>query len=361
MMYHQAPAKQRWTARVPPCLVHAIPLAIALAALFLATGLFEPYRTFQLATACALYCAVAGLSVLTGLTGQVSLGHGALMAVGGYAAALMMQELVGKGTLPALVAGLLAATMTATVAGWALGLGAARLEGPYLAGVTLALVVAVPAVVTIFGETFHGENGLALPALPVPDPVAGSVALERWQTMVALACAFLVTLLLVNLSRSHVGRAWRAGRDNAVATSLAGVDVGRMRVVAFTVSAGCAGLGGGVLAFLNGQVSPGAFGLALSIQLLTAMVLGGLGSLTGAAMGSVLIVWLPDYLSTTIAGWSLEPATAQRVEGNLPLALYGAVLILVMLLAPHGLTGMLARAGRWLVGSVTTARRGTAG
>ncbi len=110
------------------------------------------------------------------------------------------------------------------------------------------------------------------------------------------ASALVAMVLLANLVRSRIGRSWRAVRDDEVAAALAGINVARMQILAFIVSAACAGLGGVLLAVVVGTVSPSLFTLSLSIQLLTAAVLGGLGSLSGAIWGGILLVIVPTYL-----------------------------------------------------------------
>jgi branched-chain amino acid transport system permease protein len=111
-------------------------------------------------------------------------------------------------------------------------------------------------------------------------------------------------------------------------------------VLAFVVSAGCAGLGGGLLAILAQSVSPSAFSLTLSLFLLMAVVIGGLGSLAGAVWGAILLVLLPDLLASATSTLHLSPAAAQRLTGNLPLAVFGLTLIVVMIGAPSGIQGL---------------------
>jgi hypothetical protein len=136
-----------------------------------------------------------------------------------------------------------------------------------------------------------------------------------------------------------------------VAARLAGIGLARTQVAAFVVSAACAGLGGGLLAFLTQSASPSAFSLTLSLSLLVAIVIGGLGSLTGAAWGAALLVLLPYGTNKITEGLQLSPATAQRLHGNLPLAIFGLALIIVTLAAPGGIQGSVRRvarrAGEW--------------
>jgi branched-chain amino acid transport system permease protein len=295
--------------------------------------------------------AVAGLTVLVGLNGQLSLGHGALMAVGGYTVAELTRH---AGSAPLWLDLLAAVALTAAV-GAVTGVAAARLRGPYLAGATLALAVGVPDLAR---QYLGGDSGIVLPLTTSPAALP-DLAPERWQAWFCWLAALITLVLLANLVRSRLGRQWRAARDDEVAAALAGIRVARVQVLAFVVSAGCAGLAGGLLAVVVGSAGPGSFSLTLSVGLLAAAILGGLGSLTGALWGAVLLVYLP-FWSTDAADRFALP---DRVANNLPLALYGAVLIAVMLLAPAGIQGTLRRlAGRAAARrTYRPARRGTAG
>jgi branched-chain amino acid transport system permease protein len=326
--------------------------ALCAVALLIATTLLDPFRDYQLATAAAYLCAAAGLTVLTGLNGQLSLGHGALMAVGAYTVAMLQNQFGGPqstlvGAQWTLLVSLAGGVAAAALAGAVIGVAAARLRGPYLAGLTLVVAVAVPAVATIFGGVFHGDQGLPVYLPPAPAALGADFPNERWQAWLALAAAALTMLLLANLSAGRFGRTLRAVRDDEVAALLAGVAVARTQVLAFVVSAACAGLGGGMFAVLAQNASPGAFSLTLSLNLLLAIVVGGLGSLAGAVWGSLLLVLLPWLTDTLTRSLALPAGVAQRLAGNLPLALFGLLLIVVMMAAPGGVQGLLNRAGRW--------------
>ena len=306
------------------------------------TYALPPFRNYQLATVGAYLCVTAGLTVLTGLNGQLSLGHGALMATGAYTVALTQERLAGKGQWTLLVA-VLAAVGVATVAGAVVGLAAARLRGPYLAGLTLAVAVLVPAITSTFDRTFNSDQGLSVYVDPPPLALGATFPYERWQAWLAWAGALLTMLLLATLVRGRFGRALRAVRDDEAAARIAGVNVARTQVLAFVVSAACAGLGGALFAVLSQSVSPGAFPLSLSLFLVMAIVIGGLGSLAGAVWGAVLLVALPALTHSATDSLPVSPAVAQRLEGNLPLALFGVTLVVVMLAAPGGIASLRPR------------------
>jgi branched-chain amino acid transport system permease protein len=298
--------------------------------LWLLSDLLGAYDDLQLANGAYYFAVLAGLTMLVGLSGQISLGHGALMAVGAYTVAL----LIGNehwALVPALVA---SAVVTALV-GIPVGATASRLRGPYLAGATLAFAIGLPALADKFPATFGGENGLIInPPIP-PTWLGASFPLERWEAWIACAGALIVLFVLYNLIHSGLGRTLRAVRDDEIAASLCGLRVGRTQTLAFIVSAGCAGLGGGLLAVVLQLADPGAFPLQLSLALLTGVVLGGLGSLAGAIWGAAVLVLLPSWTNDLAHSFSLST----NVSANLPLAIYGLVLIGAMLAWPSGIQG----------------------
>jgi branched-chain amino acid transport system permease protein len=310
--------------RVSPLLVVGVGAVLVV----VLTYVLPPFRNYQLATIGAYLCVTAGLTVLTGLNGQLSLGHGALMATGAYTFALMQNRF----TL--LIAGIVAAVVVTTLAGAVIGLAAARLRGPYLAGLTLAVAVVVPSIASTFDGTFNSDQGLTVALEPPPE----AITVEQWQAWLCWAGALVTTLLLAYLVRGRFGRDLRAVRDDETAAKLAGVGVARTQVLAFVVSAACAGLSGALFAVLAQSVSPGAFPITLSLFLVMAIVIGGLGRLTGALIGAVLLVVLPSAAQSIAEG-----AGSQRLEGNLALTFFGVVLVAVMLAAPGGLAAIRFR------------------
>ncbi len=300
--------------------------------LFLASEGLSSFRDLQLASGSYYFAVLAGLTVLTGLSGQISLGHGALMAVGAYTVAL----LIGNEHW-ALLPALFAATVVTTLVGVLLGAGASRLRGPYLAGATLAFAVGLPALAEKYSATFGGANGLVINPPTPPASLGATFPLERWEAWIAGAGALVVLFAMNNLVRSGLGRSLRAVRDDEIAASLCGLRVGRVQTLAFVLSAACAGLAGGLLAVVLQLAAPGAFELSLSLSLLTAIVLGGLGSLVGAVWGAAVLVLLPGWTNDLAHSFSLST----KVSANLPLAIYGAVLIAAMLAWPSGIQGAL--------------------
>jgi branched-chain amino acid transport system permease protein len=291
------------------------------------------FRDYQIAEIAVYVTAVAGLTVLTGLSGQISLGNGAFMAIGGYTTALLLLHL----SWPFIAVLVVAGAVTA-VAGGVVGIAAARLRGPYLAGATLMLGVALPSIAYAWAGVFGGDQGLNV-VFTAPAFLGVNFPLTRWQAWVSAAVALVTLLLLGNLTHSRIGRNWRAVRDDDVAAALDGINVAAARIRAFVVSATSAGLAGSLLAIVTALVAPGAYTITLSIALLTAAVIGGLGTLAGALWGSLLIVLAPTYITDV----ATSHGVSSTVGANIPIVAYGVILILVMLVFPEGIQGGLRR------------------
>lgn len=327
-----------WSRRGPwaSTLVRHLTVAvIGVLLLWLLTSSVSAYRDFQIANIGYYVVAVAGLTVLTGLNGQISLGHGALMMVGAYTTGLLLER---HNPLPVTVVLVLSVLVTGAV-GALVGSAAARLRGPYLAGATLAFAVGLPGLTSHYSGTLGGDNGLTVFTGPPPARLGLSFPPERWQAWITLSAAVITLVLLANLASSRVGRSFRAVRDDEVSAELAGIHVARTQVLAFVVSAACAGLAGGLLAVVSGQATPGAFSVSLSLAILAGAVLGGLGSLAGAVYGAIALVALPSLSSSSADRFHF----GTDVKSNLPLLVYGTLLVVVMLAAPRGLQGGVRR------------------
>ena len=320
---------------------------VTLVGLVLAIGgtfLLDPYRNYLLALGCAYLCAIAGLSLLVGRTGQLSLGHAAFMAAGAYGFALTsnaLDEADAVGPVHLLVP-FVAAVVAATVLGAVVGVAGARLHGPYLAGVTLALVMALPAVTSLASGVLGGDAGIYIEVERRPDVLSRIIAVEQWQAWVALVAAALVLGLCAQLVRSPIALRMQAVRDDEPAARLAGIDPVRTRVSMFAVSAATAGLGGGVLAYVTQAASPGAYSLSFSLFLLVAVVIGGVGTLAGAVYGTVVLVLVPELTAAITGALPLPTELSRRLDGNLAIAVFGVILVVVMLAAPRGVDGAVA-------------------
>lgn len=314
-----------------PMLRHLLVAVVAGVILYFLTDRLSQYNDYQVGEIASYIVVLAGLSLLTGANGQFSLGHGGFMAVGAYTLGLFMTH-----TGTNFVLELAAAAGVAAVTGVLIGLPATRLKGPYLAGMTLLFALSIPGIADKWPATFGGDQGLTVSAPTAP----GTLNQEQWLAWIQILCALIVMVLLANLLWSRYGRAFRAVRDDEIAASLTGVHVARTKVLAFAVSAGCAGLGGALYALSTGVVNTGQFPLTLSIQLVAAMVLGGTGTLVGMVWGGILLVYLPQWSTSLSSDFNL----GSGASAYLATIIFGLVLIVAMLAAPNGIQGGL----RWL-------------
>jgi branched-chain amino acid transport system permease protein len=337
----RTPRKPRGKWPASTLLRHLLWAAVGLVVLYVVSISVSEFQDLQFAQICYTAIAAAGLTVLSGLSGQISLGHGAFMAVGAYATALLLNN---QQWPLALV--LVLSTVITGLVGLVVGAAAARLRGPYLAGATLALALGLPTLANYHGlqNQLGGANGLTVSPNPPPLALGEDFPLERWQAWICGLCLVITLFVLANLVTSRVGRDMRLLREDEDAAALCGVRVARTQVLAFSVSAACAGLGGALLAWVNSLAAPGAFPLTLSLSLLTAAVLGGLGSLAGAVYGAVIVTLLPNW-STDLAQSAHLP---QTIYANIPLVVYGAALFVVIVLFPGGLQAGLVRLWRAL-------------
>ena len=338
---------------------HLVLLAIGVALVVAITAQLSDYHNYELGQLGAYVCVAAGLTFLVGGNGQISLGHAALMAIGGYTVALLQERfdahgISGPWVLPV---SLLAGTLVTAAAGAVFGVAAARLRGPYLAGATLALGVALPGLTAHYSGFFKGDQGLFVPFDGPPSGLGDGFTLQHWQAWICVFAALIVLFFLANLNRSAVGRHLRAVRDDEISSALCGLSVPRVQVLAFAVSSAAAGLGGGVFAVWLQTASPGSFDLVLSLTLLCAVVIGGLGSLAGAVWGCLVVVYLGTFLSDRVDSFGLSAASTQKLHDNLPSAVYGLLLIVVIVALPGGIQSVVRRVGSF--GPALRPRRNT--
>jgi branched-chain amino acid transport system permease protein len=292
--------------------------------------LTDEYNTFQWATVGIYVTALIGLNLLTGYSGQISLGNGAFMAVGGYTTAILVHTFHWPylATIP--LAGLLAG-----VTGFVFGIPALRLSGLFLALATFALALATPSVIKNYGGLTGGHDGLLMkPARPPAELSFLGFSLEQWLYYMAWAIAALLFVFTVGLLRSRTGRAFMAIRDSETAAVSSGINLARYKTLAFGLSAFYAGIAGSQLSISLAFAHPDAFDFGLSLALLVGIVLGGLGTSIGPIFGAAAVVWLPKL--------------AERVApGGKPDIPYGILLILVMFVMPFGFAGLLIRIRFW--------------
>jgi branched-chain amino acid transport system permease protein len=303
-------------------------------AVFVLPAFLNDFRAQQFAYVGIYLVALTGLNVLTGYTGQISLGHGAFMAIGGYTTAILMTDHGVKdiATIPL-------AILVAGVAGVLFGLPAARLSGLYLALATFAIAVATPAVIKRFEGFTGGGSGVNLFGTPeltaslTPVRVAGvELNFNNWLYYLAWTIALVGYVIAWLILRGRTGRAFRAVRDSETAAVSSGVSLTRTKVLAFGISAAYAGAAGALFAIATTYVNPDTFPVALSIFLLVGVVVSGLGSLTGLIAGAVFIQFLPLWAQSV----SKSPGA--------PAVVYGVILILVIFALPAGAAGLISRA-----------------
>jgi branched-chain amino acid transport system permease protein len=294
---------------------------IAAAAIILATLPFQLSGYHQgIATRVAIYfIAILGLNILTGYTGQISIGHGAFMAIGGYTTAIMSHDHHTN-----LIATLPLSFVITFGFGVLVGIPALRLSGVYLALATFALAVSVPQFALKFSKFSGGSNGIQTSETPS----------HIWLYGVSWSCAAILFVLAWLLLRGRTGRAFRAVRDSPVAAASSGVALPIYKTLAFGVSAAFAGLAGSLFVLVtNGFAQPNEFGVLLSLEILIGAAVAGLGSLWGVLVGALFIGLLPTVsASVPLVG----SAHGQDV-------VFGLIVILIMLLLPNGFAGLLAR------------------
>jgi len=294
-----------------------IAAAVLAAALLAPLFLLDRFNTLQFARVWTFAIALIGLNILTGYSGQISLGNGAFMAIGGYTTAVLYWKLRIPYGLTILPAGLLAG-----LAGYLFGFPALKLRGLYLALATFALALSAPPVIKNYGQLTNGQEGIVLPS--ALDPSGLGLTNEQWLYYLTLAIAVVLFLFARAMLRGGTGRAFRAIRDSETAAVASGISPTYYKTLAFGLSAFYAGVAGSLGVVLIAYVNPDSFDLPLSLSLLVGAVVGGLGTLAGPVLGAAFVVWLPNY--------------AQRLFSK-PDISYGVILILVVFLMPQGIAG----------------------
>ena len=249
-----------------------------------------------------------GLNIITGLTGQLSLGHAAFMSVGAFAGALLTIKTGMPFSLTILLSGLITAAVAAAI-GWPI----LRLTGDYLAICTLGFAEIVKVVFLNLDITNRALG------LTVPTPKS---ALSMPVIVLIVVCLTIIASVFIQNSR--FGRALKAIRDDEIAAESMGINIARYKVQSFAVSAFMAGTGGCLYGHFLGYINPSDFGFLKSIDMLSMIVLGGLGSIPGAVFGASLLSAAPEFL---------------RFMSQYRMLVYGALLVFLMVFRPNGLLG----------------------
>jgi branched-chain amino acid transport system permease protein len=275
-----------------------------------------------------------GLMLLVGYTGLISLGHAAFLGIGAYVNAVLLSH-----SVPFLVT-LPAAGLFTALCGAAIGRPTLRMSGLYLAIATLAFGSIVGTVFQKWEAVTGGFDGFA-----VPTPYVFGIAIEGATGIYYVSLVVLVFVLFVsaNLLRSPAGRAMVAIRDSEVSAQSMGIHLARYKTLVFAISAGMTGLAGALFAHYVRFLAPDAFDVLLSVQFVTIVFVGGLGSLRGAILGAMFVRLLPQFIA--IVRDDL-PFGIGRLPGLEP-SLFGLVLVLVILFQPGGLNGMWLKWKVW--------------
>lgn len=305
-----APSKKSMTVGTTATLV--------MLALLVLTPLFvKNFIIFQMTMVLIYAIAILSLNILTGGSGQFSLGQSAFYAVGAYTAGILMEHMGVNYALTLPAAGIIC-----FIFGFLFGFPALRLSGVYLALATFALAVAMPQLLKL-GAFEHWTGGVQGLVITKPDaPFGLKMSQDMWLYYFTLFVSAVIYVLAVNLLRSRSGRAMMAIRDNPIAASAMGVDLPLYKTLAFGVSAAFTGIAGALGAIVVQFVAPDSFTIQLAIAIFLGMVVGGVGWLPGSLVGSAFIVFVPNV--------------AEHISKGLSGAVFGVLLFVVIFLVPHG-------------------------
>ncbi|NBD12599.1 branched-chain amino acid ABC transporter permease [Corallococcus silvisoli] len=323
------------TGPIPPALRGILPVLLALPVLALAEVLLgaSPFATYLLSVVGVNIILAVSLNIVNGMTGQFSIGHAGFMAVGAYIAGVTSLSLkeVALSFLPVaasdqvlFIVALLAGGACAALCGFLVGLPSLRLRGDYLAIVTLGFGEIIRVVVQ---NTEAFGRALGLSGIPQYSSVA---MVYFW--------VFLVVLVARRIAGSSHGRSLWAIREDEVAAEAMGVDTTGYKVRAFVISSFFAGIAGGLFAHFVPIINPGSFTFVKSMEIVVMVVLGGLGSTTGAIVAAIFLTLLPEGLRSLFGALGAEGSLAQKVD-QIRMPVYGILLVVLMLLRPQGLFG----------------------
>ena len=303
-------------------------LAVVAATLCVLPFVISDYNVYLGALVGIYFVAILGLNILTGYTGQISIGHSAFMMIGGYTSAILSRDHHTN-----LILTIVIAFALCFVAGLLFGLPALRLSGVYLALATFALAISIPNLPNQWAGYLGSTGGV----------VSSEVKSDQWIYGVAWSAAAALFVLAWLILRGRVGRAFRAARDSEIAAVASGVEIGVYKTLAFGISAAFCGVAGALLVMAsNGFAQPEEFSVVISLQLLIGAAVAGLGSLWGILAGAAFIGLLPNIsaafvgLLPTISGVPVGPDAGRDIVA-------GLLVVGVMLVLPGGLAGLLAR------------------
>lgn len=275
-----------------------------------------------------------GLNILTGCTGQISLGHGAFVAIGAYSYAILLTN-----GLPFWLAILLASIISGLI-GIIIGLPALRMKGLYLAMATLAFHFITEQIIMNWERLTGGYQGLNVPVASL-----GGFRIKNEISIyyLVLICCLLLIFIAINLNRSKIGRALCAIRDRDLAAEAIGISLTKYKLIAFFISAVYAGIAGSLMAISMGRISPYDFTLILSISYLSMIIIGGLGSIPGSILGAIAITLLPYGLSTCSDLIAPYYPLVSTKFADVKTFVYGMLIVVFLMWEPDGMIGRWRR------------------
>jgi len=316
---------------------------IAFAFYLYVVGVVENFSAIRWAVAVTLAVAILGLNIVTGYSGQISIGHSAFFGIGAYTTMILIADHGWPFLLTLPVAGALG-----FVVGAVIGVPALRIRGLYLSLITLGLALAFPAIVksdNFFGINFSsltgGSNGKVISSGDVtvksgfhwnpPSWAPDGWTTNDWVFTTVFAIAIVLFALSSNLVRSRVGRGLVAMRDNEIGAAVSGVYPAQYKVLAFATSAFVTAIGGGCFALASTTIGPDTFGLQRSIEFIAGLVIGGVATILGPAIGGGLGEWLPYW------AYEVDWPLLGKLEGPQSGILYGLILVVIIFFMPGGI------------------------
>jgi len=285
------------------------------------------FRTFNMTMLGVWLLVVLGMNLLTGYSGQISLGHAAIVLIGAYTTGILFDQY----HVPLALAVLLAAGFTGVVGGVVVGIPAVRLSGPYLAIATFAMVISLPQILKIEKLTrwTNGSLGVRVDELQPPGWF-DFLDHTQWLYYTTMFSAVIMSIIFWNLTRSRVGRALAAVRDSEIGAEQMGINVPLYKALAFGISSFYGGIAGGLFFQAQAFVGPESLGFLDSILFLVAIVIGGLGTILGSVFGAFFLTYQGEIISN-LNDWGIPDAAQLRG------VIYGGLLIATILLFPRGL------------------------
>lgn len=294
---------------------------------------------------CIAVIGALGLNVLTGFTGQISLGNAAFMAIGAFATGYLGTK-TGMNTIFAIpLAGLVTALL-----GMVIGIPSLRLKGLYLAMATLAAHFIVEFVVIRWESVTGGVNGMSIPA-----PALGGITLDSDNKLFLLVYPLTIVAIVfcLNVFRTRTGRAFVAIRDQEVAASVMGIDVFRFKLASFALSSFLVGIAGALMACQAKIISPENFPITLAIDALGMIIIGGLGSVAGSVLGAVLLTLLPEGLRLAATALSGQFPSLVTMLASLKELVFSMLVICFLIFQPHGMAAWWRKIASGAVRTVT--------